>query len=204
MPILRRVDPGHLDAATIRQAADLLLSGNLVIVPTDTVYGIAADPRMPGALDRLFEAKQRPPEKAIPLLIGSVDALEECGAEMGPAAEALAARFWPGPLTLVVPIRGGRLQGFRFPSHAVAAAVLRAVGVPLAVTSANRSGHPPACTAEEAVRAVGDHVALALDAGRSPGGAASSVVRVVGDDVEILREGAVSASDLYAALSILD
>jgi len=204
MPTLRRLDPDRPDATLIQEARELLLSGSLAIIPTDTVYGIAADPRIPGMLDRLFEAKQRSPDKAIPFLIGSVDALDVCGAEMSPAAKALAARFWPGPLTLVVPIRGGRLQGFRIPAHAVALAVLNAVGCPLAVTSANRSGCPPARTAEDAARDVGDDVALVLDAGPSPGAVASSVVRAVGEDIEVLREGAVSRAQIDAVVSTSD
>jgi tRNA threonylcarbamoyl adenosine modification protein (Sua5/YciO/YrdC/YwlC family) len=193
-----RVDPAHPDPGILAEAARHLRGGDLVVIPTDTVYGVAADPRVPGAIDKVFAAKQRPPEKDIPYLIAGIERMEAAGAEAGPVVRRLADRFWPGPLTLVVPVPGGRI-GFRVPNHPVALALLNEVDTALAVSSANRSGEPPACSAEEAERALGEAVALVLDAGPTPGGAASSVVGIEGDTVRLLRQGALPWPDIKSA-----
>jgi tRNA threonylcarbamoyl adenosine modification protein (Sua5/YciO/YrdC/YwlC family) len=189
------VDPRAPDPRAARQAADCLARGGLVILPTDTVYGVAADPRVPGAEEALYRAKQRPADKAVARLAWSTDQVTGCGAQLNAAARRLAARYWPGPLTLVLPAPGGEC-GFRVPDHAVCLAVLQAAGTPLAVSSANRSGAAPAVTAEDAVRQLGEAAALTLDAGRVPGGEPSTVLRVAGEHVEILREGAISGPEL--------
>jgi L-threonylcarbamoyladenylate synthase len=172
--------------------------GELVILPTETVYGVAADPRVAGALQRIYQAKGRPENKPIPLLGPDLSSIEEYGAELPPAARALAHRFWPGPLTLVLAAPEGEV-GFRVPDHAVARALLRRAGSLLAVTSANRSGDPPAGNAQDAVAAIGNWVAVALDAGPAPGGVPSTVVRAIGGNIEILRAGAIPEQEIRAA-----
>ena len=198
MEKLRRIDPQHPDPAGIQAALAALRRGELVIVPTETVYGLAADDRNAAAMERLFEAKGRPKDKPIALLAASVDELERHGAQLGPSGRRLAAIFWPGALTLVLNSPAGWV-GFRIPDHPVMLALLRAWGGVLAVTSANRSGEPPARTATEACAALEPFVALALDAGPAIGGVPSTVVKVDGDNVEILREGAISAEKIRAA-----
>jgi L-threonylcarbamoyladenylate synthase len=120
-----------------------------------------------------------------------------------PACEQILGRvgrrFWPGPLTLVVLVQG-RWLGYRVPDHSVALALLRAVGEPLAVTSANRSGEPPARTGREVIAALGDAVDLVLDGGAVPGGVPSTVARIDKGQVELLREGALSESELRSEL----
>ena len=116
------------------------------MLPTDTVYGVAADPRVPAAVERLYAVKGRDARKPVPLLVTGVDEAERRGAIMGRRARRLAERYWPGPLTLVLPTGTGT-EGFRVPDHAVTLAVLRAAGGGLRVTSANRSGAPAACDA---------------------------------------------------------
>lgn len=190
-----KVNPERPEDSAVREAAECLARGGLLILPTDTVYGLAADPRVPGAEDRLYEAKRRPAEKAIPRLASDARQVSGSGAVLGGKGRRLAERYWPGPLTLVLAVPGGTC-GFRVPDHATCLAVLRAVGAPLAVTSANLSGAPEARTAEDAVRSLCEQVELALDAGPAPGGVASSVVRVIGEHVEILREGAISGPEL--------
>ena len=169
------------------------------MVPTETVYGLAADPRVAGAAEALFIAKGRPDTKPVTLFAADLAQVLARGAVLGSVAERFARRFWPGPLTLVLSTPEG-FTGFRVPDHAVALAILRRVGSVLAVTSANRSGEPPAVTAEEAATALAS-VALILDAGPSPGGVPSTVVRVDGERVDILREGAVSKKQVEEVAS---
>jgi L-threonylcarbamoyladenylate synthase len=191
------VDPQHPPAHAVLAAAEALRAGHLVIIPTDTVYGIAADPEVPGAVDRIFRAKDRPQDKEIPLLADSLERVRQYGAHFTPAALRLANAFWPGPLTLVLPV-GHTFKAFRIPNYTVTTAVIAAANRVLAVTSANRSGAAPALTADDAMRYFADceDVALCLDAGRSPGGVPSTVVRVRENELELIREGAIPFSRL--------
>ncbi len=195
MQKLRPVDARQPDAEVLAEALAALRRGDLVIVPTETVYGLAADDRSPAAQEKLFEAKGRPKDKPIALLAAGVDELERHGAKLPPAARRLAAKFWPGPLTLVLDSPAGWL-GFRIPDHPVMLALLRAWGGVLAVTSANRSGEPPATTAAGALAALEPFVALALDAGPSAGGVPSSVVKVSAQGLEVLRTGSLAAEEI--------
>lgn len=197
MPRVLAVDAGRPDPGAIAQAVAALRRGDLVVVPTETVYGVAADPRVPGALAKLRGAKGRPADKPIARLVPDLASARAEGAALGVAAERLARRFWPGPLTLVARSPGGAV-GYRVPDHAVTLLVLRAAGAALAVTSANLSGEAPAVTASQAVASLGEHVALVLDAGPSPGGVPSTVVRADGERVEILREGAIGRERILA------
>ena len=179
-----------------------LSSGDPVIIPTDTVYGVAADPRVEGATDRLFALKGRPPEKALPILGGSIETLRSV-AVFDERAEDLARRFWPGPLTLVLSRTDDcrwRLGGddettvaVRIPDHPLALELLRSYGA-LAVSSANRTGEPPATTAQMAQKAF-DTPPVALDGGSCQGGTASTVLSLVGEP-RILRAGDLSLEDL--------
>lgn len=186
------------DASAIRQAVEALQGGSLVIMPTDTVYGLAADARLPGAEEKLYEAKSRDRGKPIPLLAASVADVEAFGAVLGQTERQLAKAFWPGPLTLVL-AAGDRTEGFRVPDHATALALLRDCGGVLRVTSANVSGEPPALTAADAVSVIGRFAEVALDAGPSPGGASSTVAQVVDGGIKILREGILSRERLEKA-----
>lgn len=198
-PPLLPVDPRNPDRQSVGRAVAALREGALIILPTDTVYGVAADPRVPAAVERLFAAKGRDRDKPIPFLADDIHRVEKTGAELGRAGRRLAKRYWPGPLTLVLRTRDV-FEGFRVPDHAVSRAVLRAAGSALRVTSANRSGEPPARTAREAVMALGRSVALALDAGSAPLGKASTVVKIEGEKVHVLREGALSSAEIHQAL----
>lgn len=179
----------------MEEAARALLRGELVIVPTETVYGLAADGRVPGAVERIFAAKGRPDDKPVPWLAAGVEEVRKAGARVDGAAGRLARRYWPGPLTLVLDTPDGA-KGFRVPAYAAALALLRRVGGVLAVTSANRSGEAPALTAQDALRALGETVAVVLDAGPSPGGVPSTVVKVEQTRIHVLREGAISKEEI--------
>jgi L-threonylcarbamoyladenylate synthase len=207
------------DADGRAEAIRVLQAGGVVAIPTDTVYGIAVALETPGGIERLFAAKQRPPDKAIALLLADVAQAASIG-DLTPAAEALARAFWPGGLTLVVPRRedvplpaaltGGALApgaiptvGLRVPDHAAPRALARALG-PLPTTSANRSGEPELPDAQAIETELDGAVELILDGGRASGGPASTVVDCTGPAPVIRREGAIRAEQIEAALRIWD
>ena len=180
------------EADRIAKAVERLQRGELIVLPTETVYGLAADPRQPRAELRLARAKGRKPDKPIARLAASLAQVEaEWGRPLPPAILDLAAQHWPGPLTLVLEHPSGEWIGFRVPDHPVALAVIEQLGHPILATSANRSGEPDATTAEAAQSALGDAVTLLLDAGPSPGGQPSTVLKV-GERIKVLRSGPIS------------
>jgi L-threonylcarbamoyladenylate synthase len=195
------------ESGSLAAAAMALAAGGIVGIPTETVYGIGVLPR-PEALAALVAAKERPIDKGIPLLIDGLDQLGEL-VLVSPVARRLADRFWPGALTLVLPLSrpagvpalltGGRDSlALRVPDHPVPRALARELG-PLAVSSANRSGEPEARTARELVEHLGGSLALVLDDGPVRGGVASSVVAVDGrGTISVLREGAIPRSRIEA------
>lgn len=191
----------------IDEAVEALLKGDLVVVPTDTVYGLAADPNVPGAEERIYLAKSRDRNKPIPLLAADISDVERYGAMIGPAERKLADAFWPGPLTMVLDVNGKK-EGFRVPANDIALAVLRSVGGILRVTSANLSGEPPAMTAGDARQCLGNSITVVIDGGRVSGGVPSSVVELVGDEsmveLKILREGAITRDQLSNLFKIAD
>jgi tRNA threonylcarbamoyl adenosine modification protein (Sua5/YciO/YrdC/YwlC family) len=184
------------DSRVLEQALAVLRRGALLVLPTDTVYGVAADPCEPGAEQRLNQAKGRGAAKPIPLLAADCAQIEGWPVSFTPLARLLARRYWPGALTMVLAAGAGRWEGFRIPNHAPALALLRAAGRPLRVTSANRSGAPPALTAAAAADALGATVDLVLDAGPAPGGRPSTVVKVENENLTVLREGAIPGREL--------
>lgn len=196
-----------LDAIAVAAAA--LSAGGIVGLPTETVYGVAVVPREE-ALDALLLAKQRPVEKGIPLLLDAIDQVAGL-VIVGEVARRLAACFWPGPLTLALPLLapasvpavlyGGRDSlALRIPDHVVPRALARQLG-PIAVTSANLSGAPEARTAAELVAALGASISLVIDDGPVRGGVPSSVVAVDrAERWQLLREGALRHRDLEACL----
>lgn len=196
------------DPAAPARAAEVIRAGGLVILPTDTVYGVAADLWQPNAVAALYRVKQRPPDRAIPILLSDADRIDQVAASVPEPARRLAAAFWPGPLTVILPKRSDipdivsslPTVGVRIPDHDAARAAIRACGGALAVTSANRSDAGATLTAEAAAAALGEGVALVLDGGRCPGGTASTVADVSGGGLVVLREGPISAAALRAAL----
>ena len=194
------------DATGIARATALLRAGELVAFPTDTVYGLGCQAGDAAALQRLFAAKRRPTDRAIPMLIGSLAEATARGFTVDERAIALAARFWPGALTLVLPgIRGAASQAFRIPDHPVALALLAAAG-PLSATSANRSGEPDTLDADDVAIAFADadEPIATLDGGRVPGGIASSVLDLAGKRPRLLRDGPVSRAELESTIGPID
>jgi L-threonylcarbamoyladenylate synthase len=191
------------------EAVRILRAGGIVALPTDTVYGIAADLATADGIERLFEAKRRPADRAIMLLLADAAQASDL-AEWPPAAAALAEAFWPGGLTLVLAQRPGLdlpavltsgrpTIGLRVPDHAAPRALAAAIG-PLPVTSANVSGLPEAATAEEILAQLGDAIELIIDGGPSHGGPASTVVDCTGAVPRILRSGAIAPESVAACL----
>jgi L-threonylcarbamoyladenylate synthase len=194
------------------EAVEVLRSGGIVGLPTDTVYGIAVDLASPGGIERLFAAKRRPPERGIVLLLSEAGQATTIG-ELGPAGQALATACWPGALTLIVrQARGAVLPavltggaptiGLRVPDHAAPRALASRLG-PLPTTSANLSGRPDALAGEAVIAELGDAVDLVLDGGPAPGGRPSTVVDVTVMPPRILRAGAIPASRISEVLATI-
>jgi L-threonylcarbamoyladenylate synthase len=194
-------------------AASLAIQrGELVVLPTDTVYGVGADAFDPDAVQALLNAKGRGREMPPPVLISSATTLDALASGVTEYARALVAEFWPGPLTIICKQQPslqwdlGETRGtvaVRMPHHSLAIELLERTG-PMAVSSANLTGHPAATDADEAQEMLGDVVAVILDDGPSPGGAASTIVDVRGANGRILRHGAISLEELNEALEGLD
>ena len=191
-------------------AAERLRAGGLAAFPTDTVYGVAALASDPLAVRKLFEAKNRAPDKAIPILLASPADLPLVAGQVGEVAARLAEAFWPGPLTLVLPkaplvpvavSRTGTVA-VRVPDHPLARALIAAAGAPLAVTSANRSGEPATTDPAVVYRMLAGKIAALLDGGLAPGGLPSTVVDCARPGTPfILRPGPITADDLAATMN---
>lgn len=182
------------------QAESAVRRGELVVLPTDTVYGIGADAFSPSAISALLAAKGRGREMPVPVLVGAARTLDGVATGVSAAGRALLEAFWPGALTLVCHAQPslqwdlGETRGtvaVRMPLHPVALELLRAVG-PMGVSSANRSGLPPATTADEALAALGEAVAVYLDGGPVGEPVPSTIVDVTASPPRVLRAGAVS------------
>lgn len=191
----------------ITSALEILYSGGLVAFPTDTVYGVGALAFDGKAVESIYTAKERPVEKAIPVLIGDREDLSQVAEEIPLFAARLIARFWPGPLTVLVPkkpalpevVSANPAVGVRVPDYEVARALLRLSG-PLAVTSANRSSQPSPTTAQEVLQQLGGRIALILDGGKTPGGIPSTLVDCTGTEIQVLREGPITKDQLLNAI----
>lgn len=192
---------GSDDDAAVVTAVAALERGELIVMPTETVYGLAADPRVPGTVERIYAAKQRDRGKPLQILASGVEVIVAMGFTLSALEQRLAERFWPGALTLIV-TDGERSEGFRVPDLGIALDVIGRAGGALRATSANTSGEPAALTAEDAVACLGDSIAVVLDGGPIVGGVASTVARVNEQgEVEVLRDGGISREALETVLS---
>lgn len=195
---------------SIDEAVNAVRCGELVVLPTDTVYGIGADAFNANAVAALLAAKGRGRQLPPPVLVGAVSALDALAADVPAGARALAVAFWPGALTLILTAQPnlawdlGDTFGtvaLRMPDHPAALALLARTG-PLAVSSANRTGHLAAVTAAAAQDQLGKSVRVYLDSGTSPGGVASTIVDATGEHLRIVREGAISWADLSSVTPV--
>ena len=200
--------------AVVARAGALLRRGALVVLPTDTVYGLAADATRADAVARVFRAKGRPPDKPLIALVATREMAAAC-ADFSASARALADAFWPGPLTLVLPRaagsplsplldRGARGVSLRIPANKTARALVHAAGRPLTAPSANRSGAPSPCTAREAAAGLGGAIALTIDGGPASACGESTLVEMTGQRPRLLRAGAVALAAIERIIGPLD
>jgi L-threonylcarbamoyladenylate synthase len=202
-----RIDPDRPEPRVIDEAVRSIRAGAVIAVPTDTLYGLAVDPFDEAAVARLFAAKGRSADIAVPLIAGDTTQVREHLGSLFPLAQCLVDRYWPGPLTLLLPAptklvagvtAGTGKVGVRVPAHAVARALCAAAGVPLTATSANLSGTSPSANPDDIVRALDGRIDLLLDAGITPGGPASTIVDVTGEAPRLVRAGAISWEEIDA------
>jgi L-threonylcarbamoyladenylate synthase len=187
----------------LETAISAMQRGSVVAFPTDTVYGLGASLAHEAALARIFDIKGRTSDKPLPILVAHAGEITKLSDEADGALLQLAARFWPGPLTIILKARpelppevkapDGTI-GVRVPDHSVALTIAQRNGGAIATTSANRSGQPPACTAEEIRDQLGGDVDVILDGGIAPCGLPSTVIRREGDTISVVREGAISTA----------
>jgi L-threonylcarbamoyladenylate synthase len=182
-----------------------LKRGEVIVLPTETLYGLGADALNSAAVDRVFQLKGRDPDNPIPVLVASHEMLGSLVAAVSPLAEQLMQNFWPGPLTLVLPARkeaplpllnssGG--IGVRISSHPMAAEIVEALGRPLTATSANPTGHPPARTIEQARNYFAGVIDIFIDGGELTSRTGSTVAEIIGDGIRIIREGEITKEQL--------
>jgi tRNA threonylcarbamoyl adenosine modification protein (Sua5/YciO/YrdC/YwlC family) len=197
------------DPAAIKYAAAFIRRGELVAVPTDTFYGIAADPFNLSAVGNIYNVKGRPETRALPILINSTEQAMLLARELPYTFHKLAAKFWPGPLTLLVdaansvPLKITAHTGqvaLRWSNSPVVNALIDAAQSPITGTSGNVSGQPACSTAIELLEQLGDRLPLILDGGSTPGNLASTIVKLHDSEWEIMREGVISEEQIREAL----
>ncbi len=211
MAELLKVNALSPDPLCLEYAADMLRRGRVISIPTDTFYGLAADPFNLHAVEEIFKIKGRPAHKPVLLLVESVERAEELSSGMLPDRfYALARRFWPGPLTLVIEASGRvplKITGntgkvaVRLPSAKIPVSLIRLMDAPLTGTSANPAGMPECCTAEEVRCCMGQRLPLILDGGESNIPVASTIVEVTHDGWRLIRDGAIPAEQIAEFLA---
>ena len=198
------------NADVFSQAIEALRRGDVIVFPTETFYGLGADALNPAAIDKILLLKGRNPDNPIPLIVADRAMLEEVVREFSPVAQRLAERFWPGPLTLVLPAKerlpapllnrdGG--VGVRISSHPLARRLSRELGRPITATSANLSGRAPARTIAEALTYFSERLTVYLYGGALAGKKGSTVIEVLGGKLRTVREGEISAPEIDACLA---
>ncbi len=204
-PIVK-IDSAHPEQVFSR-CRDVIRAGGVIVYPTDTLYGLGADPKNPGAVRKLFTIKRRQAGQPILLLIKDSNEVPDWAAVITPRAEGLMKKFWPGPLTLVFKARpevmeeltgGAGTIGLRVPGNALTRQLLASLGIALTGTSANISSMQNSRTAQEAAEAIGWMVDLVLDGGRTESNDPSTVVDVSADEPKVIREGAIPSGEIFS------
>lgn len=204
-----RVDAAHPEPEAVTHAAEIIRQGKVVAFPTETVYGLGADATDSAAVGKIFEAKGRPSDNPLIVHVADREQLADIVSDVPAAAAKLMERFWPGPLTVVLPKRqsvpdavtcGLPTVGVRMPSHPVALALIRASGVPLAAPSANRSGRPSPTAADHVLEDLGGRIPLLLDGGETGLGLESTVIDMTVDPPVLLRPGGVTLEQICAEI----
>jgi len=204
-----RTEVVSVDSSSIARAAEVLRSGGLVAFPTETVYGLGANALDAAAVARIFEAKGRPANNPLIVHVGNIRQVAQVVADWPSIAVILADRFWPGPLTLVLPKRsevpsivtaGGPTVAVRYPAHPVALALLRGAGLPVAAPSANRSSELSPTSAEHVRRSLAGRIDMILDGGPTPGGIESTVLDLTTTPPRLLRPGLLQIAEIEAVI----
>jgi L-threonylcarbamoyladenylate synthase len=207
---LLKVSAGTPEAAPIHYAAEFIKRGLVVGVPTDTFYGLAADPFNLAAIEEIYRVKGRPENRALPILVNSIEQAAILGRDLPLNFLKLAQKFWPGALTIVVeasqslPLKVTANKGrvaLRWPNSAVACAIIEQVGSPITGTSANISGFPSCSNAQELAKQLGERLPLILDGGDTGGRVSSTIVNLNGGKWKIVREGKVSEQEIQSVLA---
>lgn len=207
---LLKITSGSRDSNAIQYAAELIRRGKVVGVPTDTFYGLAADPFNLAAVEEIYRVKGRPEDRALPILVNSLEQAVTLARELPDSFLKLAQKFWPGALTLVVeasnqlPLKVTANKGrvaIRWPNSWVACAIIEHIGSPITGTSANVSGYPSCSNAEQLMEQLGERLPLILDSGDTGGIRSSTIVSLSGEDWELVREGTITEQEIRAALA---
>lgn len=191
-----KIDVRNPREEDLQEAASAISSGGLVIIPTETVYGIAANMSDTNAVAKLSEIKKRPKNKPFSLLIGKKDMIDNYAVDISIRAYKLMEKFWPGPLTLILKSKSNGTIGMRMPDSEIALSILNLAKVPVVCPSANLSGSPAPVDFESAIKGLNGLVDLAIDAGRAELGLESSIVDLSGDKMNILREAAIKKNEI--------
>jgi L-threonylcarbamoyladenylate synthase len=206
---LLKISPENPDPAALRYAAAFIRRGELVAIPTDTFYGIAADPFNLSAVDQIYRVKGRPETRALPILVNTTTQAVALSRDVPYTFHRLAAKFWPGPLTLLVeassgvPLKVTAHTGnvaLRWPKSAIVNALIDLIKGPITGTSGNISGQPACASAIDLLEQMGDRLPLIIDAGATPGNLASTIVKLEGDDWAMMREGVITEQQIKSAL----
>lgn len=207
MEILRPSELGMDNA--IRRLRQLLDNAEIIAYPTETFYGLGVKYNQGEALERLYHIKQRPLDKAMPLIIGRTGLLTLLSPVISPAAEKLIAKFWPGPLTLIFEAQknlsayitaGTGKVAVRIPGPSFAFDLARHLDYPITATSANITGMPPAETADAVIDYFGNSVAVVVNSGKAPGDTPSTIVDVTGSEIKLIRQGMIPQEEVFAAV----
>ncbi|MBM4140507.1 MAG: threonylcarbamoyl-AMP synthase [Nitrospira sp.] len=210
--LLIKISETNLEQA-LHHAVDSLRNGSIIAYPTETFYGLGTKYDIEGSLKKLYDIKQRPKEKPMPLIIGNKELLSDVAVSVNLLALSFIERFWPGPLTLILPAKenlseyitaGTGKVAARIPGESFALSLAKTANFPIIATSANLSGMPPAQDADAVIRYFGDKIDLIFDGGFATGGLPSTIVDVTGDEIYILREGAISRESIRKFLNTLD
>jgi L-threonylcarbamoyladenylate synthase len=204
-PLVVRTVGGVLPARALAAVGQAIWEGRLVAFPTDTVYGVGANAGLPPAVGLLFEAKRRPSGNALPVMVADTSDVMRYARRVPPSAWLLMRQFWPGPLTVVLErteaicegaVGGGPTVALRLPAHDLARSIIRAAGVPVAVTSANRSGEPPSTSAQEVLAALGSWLAALVEDDAPASGVASTVIDMTATPPRVVRWGGIDRASI--------
>lgn len=216
--IVLKIEPGNIDLEKIRQAAEVIKKGGIVAFPTETVYGLAADFLNQKAIDKIFQVKKRPRDKPLTVQIEDITYLEKLDCDVSPFGYLLMSKFWPGPLTLVLPVRPANRKagaperpvdsevsgknrqsktiGVRIPANEIARSLIKESQTPIVAPSANLSGEPAAKSADEVLKTFNGLIEMVIDSGETELGITSTVVDLSVSPYRILRAGAISEKDI--------